>query len=328
MKKRAQTAKSNKLDVETGIYAEYFKVSRTHQKEYGEQTVVFMQVGSFFEVYGIKDFETGDISGSVIVDVGELCQLAVVEKKAEYSNGAIVMAGVRDFVLEKYLQKLTENGYTVPVYVQHKDEWGKVSERTLDKVYSPGTYLSCETDSLPRTSNNIMSVWIECFKPSARSSNNRDTVVYGVAIINSFTGKSFLFQHETIFYMNATTFDELERCVSTYCPCEIIFLSPFDEKMSRTIAQFTGMLESSIYFINNDPTCEQRVKNCKEQVYLKQILETIFGDDAYNVCTEFQRGILATQAFCYLLNFTKEHNPDLIRKISFPEFNNSADRMF
>jgi DNA mismatch repair protein MutS len=36
---------------------------------------------------------------------------------------------------------------------------------------------------------------------------------------------------------------------------------------------------------------------------------------------------MATQSFCYLLNFIQEHNPDLVRKIDIPLFNNSSERM-
>jgi DNA mismatch repair ATPase MutS len=36
---------------------------------------------------------------------------------------------------------------------------------------------------------------------------------------------------------------------------------------------------------------------------------------------------MATQSFCYLLDFIQEHNPDLVRKINIPTFNNTSDRM-
>jgi DNA mismatch repair protein MutS len=36
---------------------------------------------------------------------------------------------------------------------------------------------------------------------------------------------------------------------------------------------------------------------------------------------------MATQSFCYLLDFIQEHNPNLVRKISMPIFNNVSTRM-
>ena len=106
------------------------------------------------------------------------------------------MAGFRDFTLEKYLLILTENGFTVPVFVQEKN--GKDVTRKLSKVYSSGTYLSCDIDSSPKIMNNVMCIWIETYK--SLSNGNRDIIVYGVSVINVFTGKSSMFQHETSFF--------------------------------------------------------------------------------------------------------------------------------
>ena len=40
---------------ESGIYFEYFKISKEYQDKYGKHTVLLMQVGSFFEINGLKD---------------------------------------------------------------------------------------------------------------------------------------------------------------------------------------------------------------------------------------------------------------------------------
>jgi len=36
------------------VVPEYLKLTKKYKEEYGENTVVFMQVGSFFEVYGLE----------------------------------------------------------------------------------------------------------------------------------------------------------------------------------------------------------------------------------------------------------------------------------
>ena len=38
---------------------EYLELTKKHQKEYGQSTVILYQVGSFFEIYGLKDSKTG-----------------------------------------------------------------------------------------------------------------------------------------------------------------------------------------------------------------------------------------------------------------------------
>ena len=310
------------------IYTEYFTLTDKYRQEYGKKMVVLLQVGAFFEIYGIKT-DNNEISGSNISEVCELCQLNMSEKKITYNNGSVLMAGFRDYTLDKYISRLTEYGYTIPVYVQEKE--GKVITRILDKVYSPGTLISCETDSSPIMTNNIMCIWMETYKPVKRkgktATNIRDTIVYGISVINIFTGKSYIFQYETSFYMNTTTFDELERYISVYSPSEIIMVTPFDDNDLNKIIQYSGINSSSIHKISNGDDISINVKRCSEQRYIKQLLSIFFKEDTYDVCNEFQTDTIATQSFCYLLNFIQEHNNELVKKISIPEFNNTTDRM-
>ena len=58
--------KQTNEDTSSSIYTEYFKYTKEYQEKYGKNTIVLMQVGAFFEVYGIRNSITGEISGSLI----------------------------------------------------------------------------------------------------------------------------------------------------------------------------------------------------------------------------------------------------------------------
>ena len=58
----------------------YFELTKKHKDEYGELTIVLIQVGAFFEVYGLKD-KSDLIFGSNIIDFARICDLNVVDKK-------------------------------------------------------------------------------------------------------------------------------------------------------------------------------------------------------------------------------------------------------
>ncbi len=314
------------MDTDTkSIYGEYFKYTEEYQKKYGQHSVVLMQVGAFFEVYGIKLTDEDDIVRSQITHFAEICQLNVSAKTQSYENGTIVMAGFRDFTIDKYITKLTENGYTVAVFIQEKD--GKVIRRILDKVYSPGTFISCETDSNNTISNNIMTIWFDVYKPFAKTVQSKETLVYGVSVVNIFTGQSYIFQHETSFYMNVTTFDELERFISIYSPSEIIIISPFDKSTIQSITQYAGIHTRVVHLIDSTDLKNEKLMRCTQQRYLKEVLSFFYKEDTFDICKEFQEHILATQSFCYLLNFIQEHNPTLVRRICLPEFNNTSKRV-
>jgi DNA mismatch repair protein MutS len=300
------------------IYDEYFKYTNEYTSIYGEKTVILMQVGSFFEIYGYKCDNI--IKSSKIEDVSDVCQFSVVERKnVTYFEGTIVMAGFNCYSLDKYLTKLTDAGYTVPVITQEKKGDGFI--RSLYNIYSPGTFVSCETDSDSKISNNVMCIWFELHK-SFRGGGN-DILIYGASVIDIYTGKSSIFQHETSFTIDVTTFDELERYVSIYNPNEVLIISPFDDNTIQTIKQYSGIHDNCLHII----TDKEKIKRCSSQRYIKEILSYYFEDDTYDVCQEFKEYNTATQSYCFLLNFVREHNTDLTRKIYIPDFNNISNRV-
>jgi len=311
------------IEQSASIYGDYINITKTYQQKYGSATVLLMQVGAFFEVYGFKCPRTGDVQDSAILEFSQICNLNISEKKVVYEGRQVLMAGFRDYTLDKYLQKITEQGYTAVVYVQDKS--GKTITRVLDSVHSAGTYVSYETDNLPQMTNNIMCVWIDVFKPTARNSTGgsktRDSIVCGIAVANTFTGKSTLSEFQHSFEMNPTTFDDLERAVIVNNPSEVILVSGLSDQIVNSIVQFSGIRTSVIHRVSLE-TSEKAVK-CAQQKYVQHVLDTFYGEESLQTCGEFSMYPTATQAFCYLLDFVQEHNPNLVKKIAVPGFQSS-----
>lgn len=313
-------------DAAPSLIHEYFELTKKHQNNYGENTVILMQVGAFFEIYGFKDSETGEISSSHICEVCQICQLNYSDKKICVGKYQVIMAGFRDYTLEKYLPKITESGYTAVVYVQEKN--GKIINRVLHAIYSAGTYVSSDIDNSPQITNNIMCIWMDLVQPiQSKQSLYSKNLIYGVSVANIFTGESFLFEYECPFHMNPTTFDELERCISIFSPNEIIILSPFEENQIKNIIQYTGIKTTCIHSRNTNDLSNEKIQNCSKQKYIQHILSMFFGEESYQTCAEFYSYTMATQSFCFLLNFIQEHNADLVRNISLPKFDNSSQRI-
>jgi DNA mismatch repair protein MutS len=147
------------------LIKEYFTLTNKYSAEYGTNTVVLLQVGAFFEVYGQVATATEgsgavgtSCSGSRIDDFCLICELA----KANKTPG-IVMAGFRDYGLDKYLKKLQDAGYTAVVYVQ--DGLKNPPVRVLQGIYSPGTFFS--TDIAPGGNSGGASIF-RCNYPDFR----------------------------------------------------------------------------------------------------------------------------------------------------------------
>ena len=163
------------------IYDEYFNYTKELKMNYGDRSLVLMLVGAFFEVYGLKDLETQDVTKSNLIDFKNICNLNVADKMEIENNQVILMAGFRDCVLEKNLSMLIAANYNVAVYIQDKSQ--KKIIRKLDKIYSPGTHVSFDCNNNQKLSNNIMSIWIENFK---QYKSNEKLLVCGATSINIF----------------------------------------------------------------------------------------------------------------------------------------------
>lgn len=304
----------------TSIYAEYLQLTKQYQEKYGKSTIVLLQVGAFFEVYGFQPLKsTNDNMTTQIHEFSQICSLNISEKKATFENHQIIMAGFRDYTLDKYIQRLSENGYTSVVYVQEKS--GKTITRILDSIHSPGTYLSQEIETNILT-NNVACIWIETFTKRANK-----TMICGIAIANIFTGKSFLTEFQEPFLIQPTSFDDLERIITIHAPSEVVFVynSSFDDESVKSILQFSGLASCARIIHKVSIESSEKATNCMQQKYINHILSTFYGSNSVNGCQEFQMYPTATQAFCYLLDFVQEHNPNLVRNIEIPMFQTTSN---
>jgi len=300
------------------IYAEYIKLTKEYQSKYGSNTVVLLQVGAFFEVYGFAN-QSGEIQDSLITEFSQLCNLNVSEKKIVFEGRQVYMAGFRDYTLDKYLQKITDGGMTAVVYVQEKQ--GKQIIRVLDSVHSSGTFISYETENSAQMTNHIMCIWIDVHNPVTKSSTKLQTLSCGISVVNIYTGASFLTEFQEPLEFIPTTFDELERCISIYNPCEVLFVSSLAANEIKSVLQFSGIQNPIVHLVNIESS--DRATKCQQQKYIQHILDTFYEKDIMNICSEFTAYPTATQSLSFLLNYVQEQNPNLVKKVSIPSFQSS-----
>jgi DNA mismatch repair protein MutS len=346
---------------EISIYEEYFEYVQKYTEMHGPKTVVCMQVGSFYEIYGLKYPNSDVITGSLISEISDITGLSVVSKKYTYLGATVYMSGFRDLyhTFDKYLQIMMEHGYIVVEIVQDNPSGTKDTDTTNKKkkkthsfkaVHSSGTYLSYETDARPNLTNHMMSIWME-------QNCKKKRLIYGVSVLNIYTGESAIFEHEMADWMNPTMFDELERYVAMYAPSEVIFLHNFLDSdsdsiekakkilqyikiPSNTVVHLLSISEKSISEKGENTKNRQReilsnssdrqreiILNCTKQKYIEYVLDKYFGEDTFQICSEFTYYMYATQSLCYLLHFLEEHNQCFTQRLSLPTFQNTSKRV-
>ena len=149
--------KGSKLVTNKTIIDEYLDYQTQFEKKYGPKTIVLMEVGSFFEVYGVEN-DTEHIGR-----VSELSALLNVVKTKKNKNISThdrknpLMLGFPNFSLDKFLKILVENDNTVILIKQVTPSPNP--ERAITEILSKGTYLEGLGNEVVK--NNMMAIYLE-----------------------------------------------------------------------------------------------------------------------------------------------------------------------
>ena len=306
-----------------GIIEEYLSLTVKYKSEYGEKTIVLMQVGSFFEVYALVE-EDGTYSGSCIREFSRINEMMIANKaNVTYKGKKVVMAGFGITVLEKNVKKLQEEGFTIVVYEQ--DIQGKNTSRSLVEIISPGTYFGNDTKVV---SNNTMCIWLQ--KMDATKITN-ETIIIGISNVDIYTGRVIMNQFELEAFHNPCTYDELERLVTIHQPSECILVSNLDVNTTKEVMQFVGLDQVKQHIINlnaKDKTkLSEEARNAEKQIYQQEVLNRFFPNNEEVFISLLQENYVAFQSLTLLLDFIYCHSPYLVSKLTFPEIQASGQRL-
>lgn len=306
------------------IYTDYFDITKKYKNEYGENTILLMQNGAFYEVYALRD-NSNNIFGSNILEFGNICDLNVGSRKASVEDDQVMCAGFKTEFLDRYVKKLQDAGYTIVVYDQ--DEQCANTTRSLSGIYSPGTYFSTDIEYI---TNNTCCLWLETKKGTFKHRNTLKIYI-GASVIDIYTGKTSMIEYNEPYLRNPTTFDELEHFISIHNPSESILISNLTKKEIDEVVSFANIRSKTFHFINmleESNKNVQRALNCEKQTYQTQLLTKFYKPtDIDTYMTFFNERPWATQSFCYLLDFIYQHNPHLVHKISEPTIDNSKSKL-
>ena len=307
---------------------EYFDLVKKYESKYGDTTVVLMQVGAFFEVYGLRNQETSIITGSQIDCFTKICDLNIADKKSCVGKNGVVMAGFSLYMIDKYLKKMQEAGYTVVVYTQ--DEQNKNTTRSLAGIYSPGTFFSPESQKI---TNNITCIWINKInmnkmslfnnlKISGMNASENEIIHVGVGNIDIFTGSANIFQYKSGYNKNPTTYDELERFISIHQPMETIIIGNITYKEMDDVVNFSDIQSKKIHrvsLVEKDGRSEllDFALNCEKQTYQKEIIERFYSSKKFHsLSLDMYENEIASRAFCFLLDFVNQHDSSLVTRLN------------
>ncbi len=277
------------------LVRQYFDLLKEYTSKYGPKTFLLLQVGSFFEVYAREETDEN------IQSFSRVCDLRIASK------GEFYMAGFRDYVLDKYLGRIVEESWTAVVHVQ--EEKGGLIERRLHGVYSPGTSF-IEEKTL---SNHFACVWMY------KTPKSPSVMLFGISVLNIFTGKVDVFEYQEVYSPNPTTYDPLERFFSIYQPTETVLIHNMESEVS-TVLQYLNLKQKKVTVLHEkDPVYGKQIAHCESQRYQKEILARYYPCLSKTLVMDslFEK-IIAFQSLCFLLDYVSQHNPGLTEKLTEP----------
>ena len=312
----------------------YFKQDEIYTKKYGDNCIFLIQCGAFFEVYGQKN-KDGKFINNKIENFSRICDMTIAAKRTpgkqgkqsqKYNGNDIFMAGFSPIErLDKYVMRLTENGFIVPVWIQ--DE--KVpSIRSELAIYTPGTNFNLTSREI---TNNIMCIWID--KKERTLLNKNPVILCGMSAIDVYTGSANMFEFKEQYFHNPTTYDEMERFYTTYSPNEVIIVYNCSEEHVNDVVKFASIDCDTVHKLstnNKEGAYYTQIHNCDSQQYQKELLERFYSIKDYDNFYEtyrFREYSMASLSFCFLLNFIYSIQPDMVRKIKEPMFKNTTKRL-
>lgn len=225
----------------------YLKYQEEYQNKYGENTVVLMQIGNFYEIYSYDPEK--DLSPPPWPDrkLGKADEVAPIlnmvltrrDKNKPYSITTCNMVGFPLVAFDKHRDLLLSHDYTLIRIDQKKNEKGEV-ERFVSEILSPATTLSSDLlifsvsggtgspNSVIGTyiNNNVVSIYIEVLKENVKKENY--ILAIGLSYIDVTTGDNGIYEIYSKERNALSAIQETYRYLSNMRPKECILFLIYD----------------------------------------------------------------------------------------------------
>ena len=303
------------------ILDEYIDLCNKYQETYGDQTVVLMQVGGFFEMYAVKN--DSENLGADIYTISDLLNIQVSRKTKniiEVSRNNHLLAGFPNHAMKKFLDILVNHNYTVVVVEQVTPPPNP--KRAVTNIISSSTYLE---QTRPLESSGMMIInldMIECWK------TKRDHIVVGWSYMDVLTGK-ICCNEITTMRDTKLLIDELQRIVLVENPREVVITSMEGSLVggNEGYESLGGLRIQLRHLFTSLDVCFHDKLNClnvsfQEKRYQNEILRKVYPQHGLLSPIEFvnlEARPLALISMVYLIQFAYEHNEYIVMNIPKPQ---------
>ncbi|MFA6138369.1 MAG: DNA mismatch repair protein [Sulfurimonas sp.] len=277
----------------------YFDLQRYFEEKYGKDTVVFMEIGTFFEVYEVNN---DDEQVGKAKEIAELLNIQLTKKNKniiENSDKNPLLAGVPAVSFERYLSRIiSEQKYTV-IVVKQKGNPPNIS-RYISQIVSPGTNFDHIIDN---DDNFIVSILVD---------KHRDIYNIGYSAIDVTTGKTWLYETHGTSEDPSYALDEVFNLLNIYRTSEVVVTFLEGVANQKHVMQYLEIAEHYHYSVNHErPKIEFQNEIFREVYQIKSLLSAIEHLD-------LERSPMITESLAILVHFIVEHDLHIVQKLDLP----------
>jgi len=278
----------------------YFDLQRHFEAKYGPDTLILMEIGSFFELYEVNNDE---MKIGKAKEVAELLNIQLTRKNKAIAQNSIknpLLAGVPTVSIERYIARLIATKKYTIVLVKQKGEPPHI-KRYIANIISPGTNFEYQTEA---KENNIVSILID---------ENQGIYSVGYAAIDVTTGKTIVNEMHSTREDKTYALDELFNLLQTYHTAEVIVTLDNPKIDPEWIKRY---LELGLF---------HTIFNTKRAKihYQNELFKRVYAINSFLSAIEYldlERHPYTTEALAILIEFIIEHDELIITKMNRPSF--------
>ncbi|PIR76310.1 MAG: DNA mismatch repair protein [Candidatus Magasanikbacteria bacterium CG10_big_fil_rev_8_21_14_0_10_42_10] len=285
-------------DSDRSLHEIYFELQKHYEHIYGADTVVLMEVGSFFEIYGIDNDEEKIGKPK---EIGDLLNLQLTRKNKTIPENHIknpLLVGFPTATFDRYIRRIiAEKKYTI-IIVRQKGEPPHI-ERYVDRILSPGIHADYTLD---HQANFVSSIILE-------EDDGRYTA--GFAALDVSTGASYIAEMYSTKEDPTFALDELFRHLQAHPTSELVM----------TLDSASMKIEELKNYLDLDGTHIQTTKKRLNLNYQNALFSNIYSIQSFLSPVEFldlERKRFASEAMASLIEFIISHDYDVIKELQKP----------
>tara|TARA_B110000305_G_C19346428_1_gene591946 strand:- start:40 stop:1299 length:1260 start_codon:yes stop_codon:yes gene_type:complete len=323
-----QTDKEKNTNQPQKVVEFYIDTVKEYKEKFKKDKItVLMQVGEFFEIYGLIYPD-----GSKVGDLWEFCEnvnLKIAEKKQEVFKNPdikVYMGGVQTQYVQPYIQKAVDKyGWTIAIFEQERIGNSNKFERIEKAVISPGININTESYS-----NVSMIIFIEqittYYKPNKLNPNQ---VNIGVSYVDCITGENGIMAiNNTPSTDISIPFDELLKILTIKNPKELtLYIQNYDSLNDDTIINALHLFNYQ-YTINRDIINEDYCNLNYQNMIFTRVYNKFQGimDITQQLDIEGAEHHYSRITLTLLLDFILKHDKSIIEKLDKPEIILNSDK--